>query len=77
VEFDSSGDAGHAWLAVPRLAKSPAFFVLRGAGPAGAVTDEELRVEDLQQEGGQVEVKLVRGKAAVMVLAAAARAGGS
>src|SRR6266487_1774683 len=35
---------------------------LAGAGSPGAVTDEEWRVEDLQQEGGQRQVKLVRGE---------------
>jgi hypothetical protein len=32
------------------------------AGPSGTVADERARVEDLEEEGGQGEVKLVRGK---------------
>ena len=32
------------------------------AGPVGAVADEEARVEDLEQEGGQGQVKILRGK---------------
>ena len=77
VEFDSAGDVGHAWLVVSAPGEVAGLFRLAGTGPAGAVADEEPRVEDLQQEGGQGQVKLVRGgKAAVMVLAAAARACG-
>jgi hypothetical protein len=33
-----------------------------GAGPVGAVADEEARVEDLEQERGQCQVKILRGK---------------
>ena len=33
-----------------------------GAGPVGAVADEESRVEDLEQEGGQGQVKFMRGE---------------
>ena len=32
------------------------------AGPVGPVADEESRVEDLEQEGGQGQVSLVRGE---------------
>jgi hypothetical protein len=60
VEFDSAGDVGHAWLVVSAPGKSPALPGLAGAGPAGAVTDGELRAGDLQQEGGQRQIKLVR-----------------
>ena len=62
MELDSPGDVGHARLVV--LAPGEVAGLLRpaGAGPAGAVTDEEPRVEDLQQERGQGQVKLVRGK---------------
>src|SRR6266498_5109272 len=36
VEFDSAGDVGHAWLAVPAPGgKSPAFLVLRGLARPG------------------------------------------
>lgn len=62
VEFDSAGDVGHTWLVVPAPGEVAGLPGLAGAGPAGAVTDEELRVEDLQQEGGQRQVKLVRGE---------------
>jgi hypothetical protein len=38
--------------------------LLRGSwtGSAGAVADEQARVEDLEQEGGQGQIKLVRGE---------------
>ena len=62
VEFDSAGDVGHAWLVVPAPGEVAGLFRLAGAGPAGTVADEEARVEDLQQERGQGEVKLVRGE---------------
>ncbi len=62
VEFDSAGDVGHAWLAVPAPGEIAGLPGLAGAGSPGAVTDEEWRVEDLQQEGGQRQVKLVRGE---------------
>ena len=61
MEFDSAGDVGHAWLVVPAPGEVAGLFRLAGTGPAGAVADEEPRVEDLQQEGGQGQVKLVRG----------------
>ena len=32
------------------------------AGPVGAVADEEARVEDLEQEGGDGQVKILRGE---------------
>ena len=31
-------------------------------GPVGAVADEEGRVEDLEQEGGEGQVKILRGE---------------
>lgn len=61
VELDPAGDVGHAWLVVPAPGEVAGLFRLARAGPAGAVTDEEPRVEDLQQEGGQGQVKLGRG----------------
>ena len=77
VELDPAGDAGHAGLVVAAPGEIAGFLRLAGAGPAGAVADGELRAEDLQQERGQGQVQAVRGeKAAVMVLAAAARAWG-
>jgi len=62
VEFDSEGDVGHTWLVVAAPGEVAGLPGLAGAGPAGAVPDEELRFEDLQQEGGQGQVKLVRGE---------------
>jgi hypothetical protein len=50
VEFDSAGDVGHSWLVIPAPGEIAGLFRLAGAGPAGTVTDEEPRVEDLQQE---------------------------
>ena len=59
-----------------RAGKSPAFLALARAGPVRAVADEEPGVEDFQQERGERQARLVRGKAAVTVLVAAARACG-
>ena len=61
VELDTSGDADDAGLIfaggeVPDLLGGP------WAGPVGSVADEESRVEDLEQEGGQGQVKILRGK---------------
>jgi hypothetical protein len=64
VELDPAGDAGHGWLVVTAPGEVAGFLGLAGAGPAGAVADSELRIEDLQQEGGQGQVQAVRGKAA-------------
>jgi hypothetical protein len=62
VEFDSAGDMGHTWLVVPAPGEIAGLPGLAGAGSAGAVPDEELRAEDLHQEDGQRQVKLVRGE---------------
>ena len=62
MELDSPGDAGHAWLVVAAPGEVAGLLRLARAGPAAAVTDEQLRVEDLQQERGQGQVKLVRGE---------------
>jgi hypothetical protein len=61
VELDSSCDVDHAGLV---LAGGEVAGLLGGAGtgPVRAVPDEELGVEDLEQEGGQGQVKLVRGE---------------
>ena len=61
VEFDSAGDVGHTWLVVPAPGEVAGLLRLTGAGPAGAVADEEPRVKDLQQERGECQVKVVRG----------------
>ena len=61
VDLQSAGDAddGGAVLAGGKVAG-----LLGGswAGPLGAVADEESRVEDLEQERGQGQVKILRGK---------------
>jgi hypothetical protein len=62
MEFDSSGDvddAGFAGLAGGEVA---GLLGLAWAGAVGAVADEEVGDEDFQQEGGQCQVKLVRGE---------------
>jgi hypothetical protein len=74
VEFDSAGEVGHGWLVVPAPGEVAGLFVLRG-WPGRAVAHVEPGVEDLQQEGSRARSSW-RGKAAVMVLAAAARACG-
>jgi hypothetical protein len=61
VELDSSCDVDHAGLVfaggeVAGLLGGP------GAGSVGVVPDEELGVEDFEQEGGQRQVKVVRGE---------------
>ena len=53
------GDAGLAWLAGGEVAGLLGF---PRAGPVGAVADEEAGHEDLQQERGEGEFWLVRGK---------------
>lgn len=62
VELDCAGDFGDAgltWLAGGEVAG-----LLGGswAGPVGPVADEEGRVEDLEQEGGDGQVKILRGE---------------
>jgi hypothetical protein len=61
VELDTSGDADDAGLI---FAGGEVAGLLGGpwAGPVGAVADEEARVEDLEQERGQGQVKILRGK---------------
>ena len=61
VDLDASDDADDAELI---FAGGEVAGLLGGpwAGPAGAVADEGVRVEDLEQEGGQGQVSLVRGE---------------
>ena len=61
VDLDAAGDADDAGLI---FAGGEVAGLLRGpwAGPVGPVADEESRVEDLEQEGGQGQVSLVRGE---------------
>jgi len=77
AKFDSAGDVGHIWLAVRAPGEIAGLFRLARAGPARAVANQEPLVEDLQQEGGQGQVKLaIRGEAAVIVMVAGGEAGG-
>ena len=61
VDLEASGDANDAGLV---FAGGEVAGLLRGprAGPAGPVADEESRVEDLEQERGQGQVKILRGE---------------
>ena len=61
VDLDAAGDADHAGLI---FAGGEVAGLLGGswAGPVGPVADEEGRVEDLEQEGGDGQVKIVRGE---------------
>ena len=61
VDLETSGDADDAGLI---FAGGEVAGLLGGpwAGPVGAVADEEVWVEDLEQEGGQGQVSLVRGE---------------
>ena len=61
VDLEAAGDADDAGLI---FAGGEVAGLLGGsrAGPVGPVADEESRVEDLQQEGGQGQVSLVRGE---------------
>jgi hypothetical protein len=62
VELDPAGDGCHAGLAGLARGEVAGLLALARAGPARAVAYEEPRVEDLQQERGQRQVKLVRGE---------------
>jgi hypothetical protein len=61
VDLESSGDADDAGLI---FAGGVVTGLLGGpwAGPVGSVADEEPRVEDLEQERGEGQVKVVRGE---------------
>jgi hypothetical protein len=61
VDLDASDDADDAELI---FAGGEVAGLLGGswAGPVGPVADEESGVEDLEQEGGQGQVKIRRGK---------------
>jgi hypothetical protein len=61
VDLEAAADADDAGLI---FAGGEVASLLRGpwAGPVGPVADEESRVEDLEQEGGQGQVSLVRGE---------------
>ena len=61
MDLEAAGDPDDAGLI---FAGGEVAGLLRGpwAGPVGPVADEECRVEDLEQEGGQGQVKLLRGE---------------
>ena len=76
MDLEASGDADDAGLI---FAGREVAGLLGGswAGPVGPVADEEGRVEDLEQEGGDGQVKILRGgKPAVTESVAAASACG-
>ena len=61
MNLQSAGDPDDAGLI---FAGGEVAGLLGGpwAGPVGAVADEEVRVEDLEQEGGDGQVKVLRGE---------------
>ena len=61
MDLEASGDADDAGLI---FAGGEVAGLLGGSGadPVGAVADEETQVEDLEQERGQRQVKILRGK---------------
>jgi hypothetical protein len=61
VDLEAAGDPDGAGLI---FAGGEVAGLLGGAwaGPVGPVADEESRVEDLEQEGGQGQVKILRGE---------------
>jgi hypothetical protein len=62
VKLDSPDDVGDAGLAGLPSREVAGFPGLAGAGPVRPVADEGGGGEDLQQEGSESEVQLVRGK---------------
>src|SRR5439155_26711874 len=61
VDLEASGDADDAGL-IFAGGEVAGFLGGSWAGPVGSVADEEGRVEELEQEGGQGQVKFVRGE---------------
>ena len=61
VDLEAAGDPDGTGLI---FAGGEVASLLGGswAGPVGPVADEEGRVEDLEQEGGDGQVKLLRGE---------------
>jgi hypothetical protein len=61
VDLDAPGDVDDAG---PVFAGGEVAGLLGGSGTGavGAVADEEARVDDLEEEGGEGQVKLVRGE---------------
>jgi hypothetical protein len=62
VKLDFPGDVGDAGLAGLAGGEVAGFPGLAGAGPLRAVADEGAGGEDLQQERGEREIGLLRGK---------------
>jgi hypothetical protein len=62
VELESADDVGDAGLAGSAGREVTGFLSFAGAGPAGAVAGEGSRGEDLEQERGEREIGLLRGK---------------
>src|ERR1035441_1510672 len=62
VELDFPDDVGDAGLAGLAGREVAGFLGLAGAGPVRAVAGEGARGEDLEQERGEREIGLLRGK---------------
>ncbi len=62
VKLDFPGDVGDAGLAGLAGGEVAGFLGLAGAGPVRAVPDEGGGGEDLQQERGEREIGVLRGK---------------
>ena len=62
VKLDFPGDVGDAGLAGLAGGEVAGFLGLAGAGPVRAVAGEGAGGEDLEQERGQREIGLLRGK---------------
>src|SRR4051812_25263370 len=61
VDLEAAGDADDAGL-IFAGGEVAGLLGGAGAGPVGPVADEESGVEDLEQERGQGQVKILRGK---------------
>src|SRR6266516_4321550 len=62
VKLESPDDVGDARLAGSAGREVAGFLGLAGAGPVRAVPGEGARGEDLEQERGEREISLLRGK---------------
>ena len=61
VDLEAAGDPDDAGL-IFAGGEVAGFLGGSWAGPVGPVADEEGRVEDLEQEGGDGQVKILRGE---------------
>ncbi len=75
VELDSPGDVGDAGFAGLASGEVACLLGFPRAGAVRPVSGEEAGHEDLQQECGQSQIELVRGKAATVSVAAARACG--